>query len=170
MPVTTYTASEINPLKQLHAGLNCVRSTVTITPTTSSLGTLTVSSIVYMAKIPAGAILVDGYMSGGESSGGEGTWNLGIRKGDGGTTFPVNNITGTSVSDNSLLTAVTISDGALWRFGAVAGTRIGIPYYVSVSEGDPYQYHWLVATAITGSGTATTSLHLIAMYLSNNNS
>jgi hypothetical protein len=168
MAVTTFTASEVTPLKQLHAGLNCVRSTFKYA--TLAAQTLTVSSIVYMTKIPAGAVLIDGYMTGGESTGGEGTWNLGIRKGDGSTTFPVNNITDTSVSDNSLLTAVTISDGALWRFGQVAGTRIGIPYYVSISEGDPFQYHWIVATAITGSGTATTSLHVVALYLSNNNS
>jgi hypothetical protein len=170
MPVTTFTASEISPLKQLHAGLNCVRSTIVITPTTNSLGTLTVSSIVYMAKIPAGAVVVDGYLTGGETSGGEGTWNLGIRKGDGGTTVITNPINGASVSDNSLLAAVTISDGALWRFGQVGNTEIAIPYLVSVSDGDANQFHWIVATAITGSGTATTSLNLVVMYLSNNNS
>lgn len=164
MAITTFTASEIGSLKAAHTGLNVVRGVFQNFPTGGI--TLTVSSIVYMCKIPAGAILIDGYLVGGEASGGEGTWNLGIRKGDGGTTFPVNPLGGLSVSDNSLLAAVTLSDGVLSRFTS-GGTRSALPYQVSVSENDAYQFHWLVATAVTGSGTATTSLQVVALYQAN---
>jgi hypothetical protein len=166
MAITTFTASEVTPFKSNHAGLNVVRSTFQNFPTGGI--TLTVSSIVYMAKIPAGALLVDGYLVGGEASGGEGTWNLGIRNGDGSTTFPVNPISGLSVSDNSLLAAVTLSDGTLHRFRT--DTRGALPYKCSISENATYQYHWLVATAVLGSGSATTSLQVVAMYLATESS
>lgn len=163
MAITTFTASEITPLKANHTGLNVVRATFQNFPAGGI--TLTVSSIIYMCKIPQGAILIDGYLVGGNSAADEGTWNLGIRKGDGSTTFPVNPISGLSVSDNSLLAAVTLSDGFLQRFTSLA--RPSLPYKVSVSEGDAFQFHWLVATAVLGSGTATTSLQIVAMYLAN---
>jgi hypothetical protein len=168
MAVTTYTASEINALKAQHAGPTVVRSRIVITPTTSSGGTLTASSVVFMAKIPAGAILYDGYLTGGSAGSGEGTWNVGIRKGDGGTTFPVNPISELSISDNSLVAAGTLSTGSILRFSSAA--RGTLPYQVSCSDGDANQFHWIVVTAVLGSGTATVSLNLIAHYLANNNS
>jgi hypothetical protein len=168
MPVTTFTASEVNALKAQHAGPTVVRSRIVITPTTNSLGTLTASSVVFMAKIPAGAILYDGYITGGTASGAEGTWNVGIRKGDGGTTYPVNPLSDLSISDNSLVAAGTLSTGSILRFSSAA--RGTLPYQVSCSDGDPYQFHWITVTAVLGSGTATVSLNLIAHYLANNNS
>jgi hypothetical protein len=168
MAVTTYTASEINALKAQHAGPTVVRSRIVITPTTSSGGTLTASSVVFMAKIPAGAILYDGYLTGGSAGSGEGTWNVGIRKGDGGTTFPVNPLSDLSISDNSLVAAGTLSTGSILRFSSAA--RGTLPYQVSCSDGEAQQYHWIVVTAVTGSGTATVSLNLICQYLANNNS
>jgi hypothetical protein len=168
MAVTTYTASEINALKTQHAGPTVVRSRIVITPTTSSGGTLTASSVVFMARIPAGAILYDGYVTGGSAGSGEGTWNVGIRSGDGSTTYPVNPISGLSISDNSLVAAGTLSTGSILRFSSAA--RGTLPYQVSCSDGDPYQYHWITVTAVLGSGTATVSLNLIAHYLANNNS
>jgi hypothetical protein len=168
MPVTTFTASEVNALKALHAGPTVVRSRIVITPTTNALGTLTASSVVFMAKIPAGAILYDGYLTGGTASGAEGTWNVGIRKGDGGTTYPVNPLSDLSISDNSLVAAGTLSTGSILRFSSAA--RGTLPYQVSCSDGDPYQFHWITVTAVLGSGTATVSLNLIAHYLANNNS
>ena len=163
MAVTTFTASEIGSLKANTTGLNVVRGVFQNFPAGGI--TLTVSSVVFMCKIPAGATLIDGYLVGGNAAADEGTWNLGIRKGDGGTTFPVNPISGLSVSDNSLLPAVTISDGFKHQFRS--DTRGALPYKVSVSENDAFQYHWLVATAVLGSGTATTSLQVVAMYLAN---
>jgi hypothetical protein len=168
MPVTTFTASDVVTIKAQHAGPTVVRTRIVITPTTNSLGTLTASSVVYLAKIPAGAILLDGYLSGGTSSGGEGTWNLGIRDGTGSTTFKVNPISGVSVSDNALIAGGTLSAGGLLRFSS--GATGALPYQVSCSDGEANQFHWLVATAILGSGTATVSLNLVCQYLANTNS
>lgn len=159
MAVTTYTASEVAALKQVHVGENVVRSRIVITPTTSSGGTLTVSSIVYLARIPNKAVLTDAVLIGGSTGAGEGTWNLGVRDPNG-SSFPVNPITGISCSDNAFMAGVTLSAGGIARIGTT-----NIPYQVSVSDGAASQFHWLVATAILGSGTATVSLQIIAKYL-----
>jgi len=160
MPITTYTASEITALKQVHVGENVVRSRIVITPTTNSLGTMTASSIIYLARIPNKSVLTDAVLTGGITSGGEGTWNLGVRDPNS-ASFPVNPITNVSVSDNGLMAGVTLSAGGVARINTA-----NIPFQVSISDGAATQFMWLVATTITGSGTATCSLQLIAKYLS----
>jgi hypothetical protein len=169
MAVTTYTATDVQDLKSLHAGLNVVRARAVVAPTHAT-GTITISSVICMVRIPNGAVIVDGYLAGGVASGGESTFNLGIRDANNNSTsgpFLVNGIgTSASASDNAFIAGGTLSAGGMLRFSSATQ----LPFKVSISDQSALQYAWLVVTSILGSGTATNTLNVVVQYLANTTS
>ncbi len=108
-------------------------------------GSLSASDIVYMARIPTGVRLIDGYISG--TTGGQGTvWKVGV--------------TGINGTDTILASALTLSDTAqMKRFDGGS-----MPFKVSVSDDAVQRFAWVYLTRTSGTSTATASIQLVVNY------
>lgn len=157
---TTVTASEVNPLKAVHVGLNVVRSRFVNITTAASF---TVSDIALLARVPNKATVVHWRLHGGNGAAAStGTWKLGIAPGSGVSGAIVDPIGGASMTDDSLHAAMSLTTSAIYSSGS-SGTP-NIPFKVSLSDGANPQYVWIAATSSSGSFTGTTSLNLILQY------
>ena len=167
MAAGTYTASEAYALKSLHAGLNVVRSRWAYGDPTGSGSqvSLSTSDIVFMARIPNKAVVVDGYLAGGNTGMTTGVWKLGLRPASGTAGAAVNTVEGYSLSDDALIAAASTTAGNIVRFSAFRS-----PFTVSISDDAAQQWCWVVATYAAGSATATGSLNLVLQYLANSGS
>lgn len=143
MPVTYTASDQLAVPRAVHAGVNSVRAAY------NSSTCLSVSDILFLAKIPNGATIIDGYLSGTIDSAGS-TVKVGIVS------------AGSSSADNNLLTAVTLSTtSVLQRFNA--GT---LPVRVSLSDDATLQWAWAFMTVITAASiTATSSLQFVINYV-----
>ncbi len=144
--MATFTATEINPLKGVHAGTNFVRSRYT--------GSLTVSEVLLLAKIPNKATVFDWVLSGGSvGSASTGTWKIGVQ----GTV--VDSIRGYTLTEDSLHAGVSITAS-----GAARGTTL-LPFKVSLSDDAVNQFIWLTAMYSAGSFTGTHSINFGVEYV-----
>ena len=113
--------------------------------TCGAAGSLSASDIVYMAKIPAGVYVLDGYISG--TTGGDGTvWKIGC--------------TGINGTEDILATGLTLSATAqMKRFNGLT-----LPFKTSVSDDAVNRFVWIYLTRTSGTSTATASIQLVANY------
>lgn len=138
--MATVTASDqLATPRAVHAGVNAVRTTYT-----QNGATLSASDIILVAKIPNGALVLDGYMSG--TSGAAATiLKLGIQSG----------------TETQFIATGTLSATAqLQRF--IGGA---LPFKVSLSDDANPQYTWVYATMNSGSATVTGSIQFVVSYL-----
>lgn len=156
----TYTASELNPLKAVHTGLNVVRSRFDLTTTAA---TLTTSDIILLARIPNKATVYEWRLAGGcGAAASTGTWKLGVLAPTtaGSLVNPINS--GASLTDDSLHAGMSLTTFALYSsYGAGA---VNIPFKVSLSDDNATQYIWITTTTSSGSNTGTTSLQFDVKY------
>lgn len=104
--------------------------------------TVSVSDTILMVKVPNGATIIDGYISG--------------TAGSGGIVFEI----GVAGTDNNLAAALTLSATAqLVRFNAG-----GLPVKVSLSDDAVPQWSWVFATVASGSACVTASINLVVNY------
>ncbi len=130
-------------------GINIMTAKYVATATT-----LAVSDIIAMIKVPEGATIVDGYISGKVSS----TTALA-------TVLKVGFGFATATDDDLLATATVSSTTQLTRF---AGSS-GLPYLTPTIAAATYpKYNWLTVTCISGSTTASVSLQVCITYLTGN--
>ena len=168
--LSTATASEINPLKEIHVGPNVVRSRITW----GSLSA-TVSDVLLLARIPNGATVYDWTLWGGASgatSPTSGTYKVGVR----GTV--VDAISGATLTEDSLFGLASITGSGVVRGGIstfnltvsssiIVGGRPGnlFPFKVSLSDDAANQFIWISAVVNEISATGTTSLNFMCWYL-----
>jgi hypothetical protein len=150
--MATFTASEYNPLKANHIGVNVVRSRFT--------GSLTVSEVLLLARIPNHAVVMDWRISGGQvASASTGTWKIGVQ----GTV--VDHISGSTLTDDSLHAGVSLTasgaGGALDR----ANTSNKCPFKVSLSDDAATQFIWIAGLYTAGSFTGTHSINFVVEYV-----
>jgi hypothetical protein len=104
--------------------------------------TVSVSDTILMVKVPNGATIIDGYISG--------------TAGSGAIVFEI----GVAGTDNNLAAALTLSATAqLGRFN-----NGGLPYKVSLSDDAVPQWSWVTATVASGSACTTASINLVVKY------
>lgn len=162
--MATFTASEINPLKGLHVGENVVRSRFT--------GSLTVSEILLLAKIPNHAVVTDWIMSGGMTGQTTGTWKVGFQ----GTV--VDSIRSATLTEDSLHAGLSLTSsgyGGAYIIGPVSvSASTGVvptrptacmPLKVSLSDGANPQYVWMQGMFTAGSQTGTHSINFLVKYV-----
>ncbi len=157
----TYTASEVNPLKAVHTGLNVVRSRYEVATTAA---TLTVSDLILLARIPNKATVYEWRLAGGcGAAASTGTWKLGVNVPTAANSLvnPINS--GASLTDDALHAAMSLTTAAVYSSYAAAATNI--PFKVSLSDDNTQQYIWIVATTNAGSFTGTTSLQFDVKYV-----
>lgn len=111
--------------------------------------TLSVSDVIQMLKIPEGATIIDGYVSGKCGA----TSSLIIKVGIGAA----------ATTDDDLVSAVTISATTkLTRFDGSAG----LPYQNPAIAATTYpKFNWLTITGVSGSVTGSISLQVSVVYL-----
>lgn len=156
MAVTT-TASELNPLKANHVGVNYVRSRY--------IGACTVSDIVLLARLPSGATLIDWKIQGGNANAAStGSYKLGFQTGF------ADAISGNSLTENALHAAISLTSGGAggayltssWSVSASimvpASAANVVPLKFSVSDDAVNRFNWIQATALGASTTGTHSL------------
>lgn len=104
--------------------------------------TASVSDTILLVKVPNGATIIDGYLTG--------------TTGSDSLIFEV----GVAGTDNNLAAGLTLSATAqLARFNAG-----GLPVKVSLSDDAVPQWAWVFATVASGSATATASINLVVKY------
>lgn len=163
--MATFTATEINPLKGLHVGENIVRSRFT--------GSLTVSEVLLLARIPNHALVTDWYISGGMTGQTTGTWKIGCPA----VPAVIDAIRGISITENSLHAGISLTSSgfggaflgnaevSLSASVAAGGRPPAImPFKVSLSDDVIPQYIW-IAGVFSGSQTGTHSINFLVKYL-----
>lgn len=167
----TATATEINPLKQIHVGPNVIRSRITW----GSLSA-TVSDILLLARIPNHAVVYDWMLAGGASGATaptSGTFKLGVQ----GTV--VDAISGSTLTDDSLHLGISITGSGVCRAGVHNFNTISAsvvletvspgnrtPFKVSLSDDAATQFIWITGTINAISATETASLNFMVWYIS----
>lgn len=163
--MATYTASEVNGGRSVHAGLNVVRSRF--------VGALTVSEVCLLARIPHGATLVDWKVVGGNANAAStGSYKIGI------SPFAVDAIRGgASLTEAALHSGLSLTSGGMggaymsssWSVSAsimVPNFAANVlPLKISVSDDAAQRYVWLAATAAGASITGTHSLDAVIFYI-----
>jgi hypothetical protein len=117
--MSTFTASELSTsIKQGHIGVlsACSKLTLAITGTASS--------VVYLAKIPHGATIVD-FAIYAVDAGANNTWKIGLQlphaESGGSNTF--------TVTESALMTETANTTGVMFRWSSLK-----LPYRVSISD------------------------------------
>lgn len=162
--MATFTASEINPLKAVHTGENIVRSRFT--------GSLTVSEVLFLARIPNHAVVTDWYISGGNvGSASTGTWKIGVP----GTV--VDAIRGATLTDDSLHAGVSITSSGFGGAHVVTNFSVSasiivstrapaiMPFKISLSDDAAIQFVWLQGLYTAGSFTGSHSINFLVKYI-----
>lgn len=149
---TTYTATlQSYPMQANATGINFAGARARITTSSTSA-----VCRVYLAKIPHGAVVIDGYVTwandNSTANAAPGTLNLGIAEAGSDKTLTV-----------SLITAASVSATA---FARLAPTSTVMPYKVSVSSDATNQFKWVMATTVrvTHTGNASLEIDLVLMY------
>lgn len=143
MAVATLTASSQNATpKAFHGGLTSARFTFTLNAS-GATGSTTLSDILFLAKIPNRATIVDGYVTG-----------------TCGSSAHVIKI-GTAADDDCMGAALTLSATAARKdFSSNV-----MPFRVSLSDDVVPQWTWLKAeTVLVGSTTQTLSIMGVVIY------
>lgn len=161
--MATFTASEINPLKGVHVGENIVRSRFT--------GSLTVSEVLFLARIPNHAVVTDWFISGGLTGATTGTWKIGVP----GTV--VDAIRGATLTDDSLHAGVSLTSSGIGgafvvtNFSVSASVIVSdrpraiVPFKISLSDDAANQFVWIQGLFTAGSQTGTHSINFLVKYL-----
>lgn len=161
--MATFTATEINPLKGLHTGENVVRSRFT--------GSLTVSEVLLLARIPNKAVVSDWYISGGLTGATTGTWKIGFQ----GTV--VDAIRGATLTDDSLHAGVSLTSSGFGGAHVVTNYSVSasvivstrapaiMPLKISLSDDAANQFVWLQGLFTAGSQTGTHSINFVVKYI-----
>jgi hypothetical protein len=146
----TFTATTlIDQPRVISDGINIMTAKYVATATT-----LSVSDIIAMMKIPEGATVIDGYISGKVSS----TTALA-------TILKVGFGFAASTDDDLLATATVSSTTKLIRFDGGSG----LPYLTPTIAAATYpKYNWLTVTCVSASATASVSLQVSVTYLTGN--
>jgi len=98
---------------------------------------LSTSDIIFLCKIPANAIILDGYVSG--TTGLPGTLTIKV---------------GISTTDSAVMTAATLSQtSVILRFNGPQ-----LPLATSISQDAAQQWQWLYATVVPTSQTASSHI------------
>lgn len=131
-------SSATAPVRLSETGINVAKATYTAGGATTSL-----SDTILFVKVPHGATIIDGYLSG--------------HAGSGAVIFEV----GVQGTDNNLGSALTLS--------ATAGKKDfnggSMPVRVSLSDDAYPQWTYVFATVAGGSVTTTASLQLVVTYV-----
>lgn len=164
--MATFTASEINPLKGVHVGENIVRSRYT--------GSLTVSEVLLLARIPNKAVVMDWMISGGNpASASTGTWKIGCPA----SPAVIDAIRGISLTDDSIHTGVSITSSGYGGAFVVSNYSVSasiivssrapaiVPFKISLSDDAVPQYVWMQALYTAGSFTGTHSINFVVKYV-----
>jgi len=160
--MATFTASEVNALRSIHAGLNVVRSRFT--------GSATVSEVVLLAKIPNKATVIDWKLSGGLTGATTGTWKIGFQ---GTVVDTVRNLTLTddSIHPGASLTSSGVCGANLANWSVSASIMVAsraamvTPFRISLSDDAANQWAWMQGLFTAGSQTGTHSLDFIVTYI-----
>ena len=125
--------------KAVHVGVNNVQVTYTIAASAS------IGDIVFLAKIPNGAVITDWYEQHTNGSAGTTLLDLGLATG------------AASGQGDFAFFGASLSESVVNRFGALGQLgQVGFPGTVSLSASDPNGFGILAARVI--GGTMTTSL------------
>ena len=146
----TFTATTlIDQPRVISDGINIMTAKYVATATT-----LSVSDIIAMIKVPEGATIVDGYISGKVSS----TTAL--------ATIVKVGIGNAATTDDDFLAAATLSSTTkMIRFDGSSG----LPYATPAIAAATYpKYNWLTVTCVSASTTASVSLQVSVTYLTGN--
>ncbi len=161
--MATFTASEVNSMRAVHAGVNAVRAYFE--------GSVTTSEVILLAKIPHGATLLDWRITGGTAvDGGTGTWKIGFQG------SVIDAISGNSLTDDSLHAGLSLTAGgcggaylANWSVSAsimvASRSRLNLPIKISVSDDAVNRFVWMQGLLTSASGTATTTMHIVVEYI-----
>ena len=115
-------------------------------------GSLSASDVVLMLKLPEGATIIDGYLSGKIG----GVASCVVKMGIGGA----------AATDDDLIAAVTLS--ATTKLTRLDGTA-GLPYQTPAIAAATYpKYNWLTVTGASGSFTASISIQVAVTYTTGN--
>lgn len=135
------------PIKGIHAGINSVYGTVTISPT------LTAADVIKLAKLPDRAKILGGKFGVGTVS--ELDFKLGYMR-------PISSTDSGSVNDNIFLASTTQSLTTMYEISAFGA----LGFQVSVSDDNAVKYFWLQAeVAAGGTHTASTIIKFKIDYL-----
>lgn len=148
MAATTFTASDQNaqPRQLADGGPVTVRFSY-ITGATAT--TLSTSDVIFLAKIPEGATIIDGYICGKIPSGT-------------GTVVKVGILPGTATDDDFIASVTLSATTVLKRFDGLAG----LPYALPAIAATTYpKYTWLSLTEVSGTVTASVSIQGSITYL-----
>lgn len=122
--MATFTSSELtSQVRELHAGLQSKSSSLTVAVTG------TASSVVYLAKIPDQATIVD-FIWHVVDAGANNTWKLGLQLPEGSAS--------TTVTESALLAETASTAGVTMR---PAGLKL--PYKVSISDTCVQRWAWI---------------------------
>jgi hypothetical protein len=143
MAVATLTASSQTATpKAFHGGLTTARCTFTLNAS-GATGSTTLSDVVLLVKVPNGAVIVDGFISGTAGS------SAHVVK------------VGTAADGAALTAAATLSATAQ-RNDFDGGS---MPFKVSLSDDVVPQWTWVKAETVTvGSTTQTVSIQAVVVY------
>lgn len=149
MAAVTFTAVEVNQSRRLSVGPNVMYSRL-------DQAGLSVSDIVFLAKVPNHATVIDGYFSVRATGSGitSGLWKLGVQ----GTV--VDTISGATLTADTLHAGASLTASGMTRF-----VTSFLPFKVSFSDDAANQFVWLQGTFSAGSGTATQSMAFCMTYL-----
>lgn len=116
--------------------------------------TLSVSDVIQMIRLPEGATVIDGYISGKVSS----TTALA-------TIVKVGIGNAAATDDDFLATATLSSTTKMIRFDGSSG----LPYATPAIAAATYpKYNWLTVTCVSASATASVSIQVTVTYLTGN--
>lgn len=145
--MSTFTASQLTAeVKNLHSGLQSKSSRIAIAVTA------TASSVVYLAKVPHGAVITD-FIWFSDCGGADNTWKLGLQlphaEAGGSNTF--------TVTESALMTETSDTAGVVFR---PVGNKL--PYRVSISDNVIQRWAWIQAVntvAISASAEMAFTVH-----------
>lgn len=143
MAVATLTASSQTATpKAFHSGLTSARCTFTLNAS-GATGSTTASDVILLVKVPNGAVIVDGFISG-----------------FGGSAAHIVKV-GTAADDDALTAAATLS-ATVQRNDFDGGS---MPFKVSLSDDVVPQWTWVKAETVSvGSSTQTVSIQAVVIY------
>lgn len=136
MATTRTASSQFAAPRASHEGLTVAKATITVA------GTVSASEVILAIKIPHGATVLDGYISGMCNEGAH-VWKV-----------------GTAADDDFAGALLTLSATAqMKRFDGGS-----MPFKVSLSDDANPQWTWLKLEKVSGSATTTASIQVVVNY------
>lgn len=144
MAALTFTATTLPDQPRVNADGGPVAQSAKYVAT----ATLSASDVIQMIRLPEGARILDGYLSGKVG----GTTSLIVKVGVGAA----------AATDDDLIAAITLSGTTkLTRFDGSAG----LPYVTPTIAAATYpKYNWLTVTGSSGSFTGSVSIQITVIY------